>query len=77
MRKIGSYFYLVFGHNYDRIYANAHTGIYTEEIRKFRLELEGGAILITDYITYKDPSGNTGSLVPLSFIVQEPRGIIE
>ena len=60
LKKIGDYFYAVFGQNYNSIYKGGVTGIYTEEVRKFKIENDGSSLKITDYKAYKDPSGATG-----------------
>ncbi|MDF1697291.1 MAG: hypothetical protein P1U56_15720 [Saprospiraceae bacterium] len=60
MKKIGDSFYAVFGQNYNSIYIGGVTGIYTEEVRKFKISNDGSSIQITDYEAYKDPSGATG-----------------
>jgi hypothetical protein len=55
LRKLGSNFYLVMGHNYDTIYVNGISGKYTEEIRRFNLRRQSGAIEVSNYTTIKDP----------------------
>lgn len=55
MRKLGANFYLLMGQNYDTIYVNGITGQYTEEIRRFNLSLNNGAITASNYRTWADP----------------------
>lgn len=49
LEKIGDYFYLVFGQNYNSIYKGGVTGIYTEQIRRFKINRAQGKISISDY----------------------------
>lgn len=55
MRKLGNNFYLVMGQNYDTIYVGGINGQYTEEIRRFNLALNNGAITVSNYQTWTDP----------------------
>jgi len=52
LRKLGDYFYLVCGQNYNSIYKGAVEGIYTDQIARFKIQLSGGTLAITDYFTY-------------------------
>ncbi|HET7228920.1 MAG TPA: hypothetical protein VFJ16_02925 [Longimicrobium sp.] len=56
LEKIGDRFYLVMGHDYNSIYKGAVTGIYTEQVRTFRLPAPYTPA-IQDYQAYGDPSG--------------------
>lgn len=59
--KVGDDFFLVFGHNYDRIY-DGTTGIYTEAIHKFKINFDGKSIpTISNVETFTDPTGKTGA----------------
>jgi hypothetical protein len=62
LEKIGNYFYLIFGQNYNSIYKGGITGIYTEQIRRFTINNSGGKLSISNYdaivtpLTYQDLS---------------------
>lgn len=56
--KIGDYFYLVFGQNYEKIYKDARTGQYTEEVRRFKIHLENGQLSISDYQAFGDSTAS-------------------
>jgi len=56
MRKVGQFFYLVFGHNYSGIYKSAKNGQYTEAIRRFQLTFANGRLELTGYQEFKDAS---------------------
>lgn len=56
LKKIGDRFYLVMGHNYNSIYKGGVTGIYTDQVRTFRLS-SPFAPTILDYQAYGDSSG--------------------
>ena len=60
LRKIGDYFYLIFGQNYSTIYKNALTGKYTEQISRFKINFDGQNLSVSDYTVFTDPSGTTG-----------------
>ena len=60
LKKIGDYFYAVFGQNYNSIYKGGVVGVYTEEVRRFKILNDGKQLRITNYEAYKDPSGATG-----------------
>lgn len=49
LKKIGDYFYLVFGQNFSTIYTGGTTGAYTQEVRKFKIDNSSGTPTITDY----------------------------
>ncbi|MFX3626135.1 MAG: hypothetical protein ACN6I4_02155 [bacterium] len=49
LKKINDYFYLVFGQNFNTIYQGSTTGIYTQEVRKFKIDNSTGTPAITDY----------------------------
>lgn len=55
LEKIGDNFYLVFGQNYNSIYKGGVTGIYTEQIRQFKINNSGGQLSISDYSTITTP----------------------
>lgn len=61
LEKIDDYYYLVFGQDYDTIYIGGITGQYTEQIRKFKIDISPETITISDYEVFKDPSGLTGT----------------
>lgn len=56
LKKLGDWFYLCFGHNYYTMYKGGVTGIYTEQIRKFKIQNSGTSLSITNYQTYTDPT---------------------
>jgi hypothetical protein len=58
LRKIGDYYYLVFGQNYDNIYKGAYTGKYTEQVRRFKIKFDGKTLAISDYQAFTDPAGS-------------------
>ncbi|WP_276485608.1 hypothetical protein [Paraflavitalea pollutisoli] len=55
LEKIGDYFYLVFGQNFNSIYKGGISGIYTEEIRQFRINNSNGQLSISDYSATTTP----------------------
>ncbi|HEY0678374.1 MAG TPA: hypothetical protein VGD17_08805, partial [Chitinophagaceae bacterium] len=55
LEKIGNYFYLAFGHNFNTIYKGGITGIYTEQIRKFQISFDGKNLAITNYQVVSTP----------------------
>lgn len=55
LRKIGGWFYLVMGQNYDKKYKGAVTGIYTQQVRKFQIGNTGGQLTINNYTAYDVP----------------------
>lgn len=61
-KKIGDWFYLCFGHNYYTMYKGGVTGLYTQQVRKFKLQKNGNTLSITDYQVFTDPT----NLQPLS-----------
>ena len=60
LSKLGADFYLVFGQNYDNIYKGGYTGKYTESVLRFRVQLDGARLTVTDSELFKDPSGVSG-----------------
>jgi hypothetical protein len=58
LKKIGDYFYLVLGQNYDNIYKGAYTGKYTEQVRRFKINFDGKNLSISDYRAFTDPAGS-------------------
>ncbi|MBL7806962.1 MAG: hypothetical protein JNN28_04065 [Saprospiraceae bacterium] len=58
MDKMGDYFYLVGGHDFSGKYTQtpsaSFTQEYTYEIRKFRINLQGTGLSITDYTVHHD-----------------------
>lgn len=56
LRKIGDWFYLVMGQNYNTQYKGGVTGIYTEQVRKFKIS---NALAIVDYTAYNEPWDET------------------
>jgi hypothetical protein len=61
LRKVGDYFYLVFGQNYSRIYKDGVTGAYTEQVRRFKLAFDGKTLTVSDYQAFGDPTGAQGT----------------
>lgn len=61
LRKVGDFYYLVFGHNFHQIYKSARTGIYTEQVRRFKIHFDGTDLSISDYQAYSDPTGDKGT----------------
>ena len=57
LEKMGDDYYLVFGQDYDTIYIGGITGKYTEQVRKFKLDI-GETITVSDYKVYKDASAS-------------------
>jgi hypothetical protein len=59
LKKLGSWYYLIFGHNYNSIYKGGITGLYTEQVRKFQISGGVGGMTITNYqaLTTKLPYG--------------------
>lgn len=55
LRKIGDWFYLVMGQNYDKMYKGAVTGIYTQQVRKFQIGNTGSQLTINNYTAYDVP----------------------
>jgi predicted small secreted protein len=55
LRKIGDWFYLTVGQNYNTVYKGGVTGIYTDQIRKFQLTTTNGVPAISNYIAYDSP----------------------
>lgn len=53
LEKIDGHYFLVFGQDYDTIYIGGITGEYTEQVRKFKLEI-GETISVSDYQIFKD-----------------------
>lgn len=69
LHKIGDWFYLVFGQNFNSIYTGNNTGIYTNEVRRFQIDNSGSAPKITGYAadtcTWDDSSFHRRDLVVL------------
>lgn len=69
LHKIGSWYYLVFGQNFNTIYTGNNTGIYTNEVRRFQIDNSGAAPKITGYAadtcTWDDSSFHRRDLVVL------------
>lgn len=57
LRKIGSNFYLVFGQDFEGIYKGGITGKYTNQVRRFKVNVIGGKLSITDYKAFDAPGG--------------------
>ena len=55
LRKIGEWFYLVMGQNYNAMYKGAVTGIYTQQVRKFQIGNNNGQLSINNYTAYDVP----------------------
>lgn len=55
LRKIGDWFYLTVGQNYNTMYKGGVTGIYTDQVRKFKITNTGGVPAITNYIAFDAP----------------------
>lgn len=49
LHKLGDWFLLTVGQNYNTIYKGGITGIYTEQVRKFKITNTDGVPAITDY----------------------------
>jgi hypothetical protein len=61
LHKLGDWFYLVFGQNYNSIYKGGVTGIYTEEIRKFQIGFNGSNIpFVQNYQAITTPAVYAG-----------------
>ncbi len=60
LRKVGDYFYLVFGQDYKLAYKSARNGVYTEEIARFKIQNDGTQLTISNYTAFTDPSGAQG-----------------
>lgn len=55
LRKLGDYFYLMGGHNFTGTYTRTvNNQIYTNEIRKFKVDDNGVSISITNYSAARD-----------------------
>jgi hypothetical protein len=69
LHKIGDWFYLVFGQNFNTIYSDNATGIYTQEVRRFQIDNSGSLPKITGYAadtcTWDDSSFHRRDLVVL------------
>jgi hypothetical protein len=69
LHKIGDWFYLVFGQDFNTIYTGQNTGIYTSEVRRFQIDNSGSAPKITGYAadtcTWDDSSFHRRDLVVL------------
>lgn len=67
LRKIGDWFYLVFGQNFNTIYSDNATGIYTQQIRRFQIKNAGTSLEILNYAadtcTWDDSSFHRRDLV--------------
>ena len=56
LKKLGDWFYLCFGHNYYTQYKGGVTGIYTDQIRKFKIQMGKSGLSIADYQVFTDPT---------------------
>ncbi|KAB2917658.1 MAG: hypothetical protein F9K23_04555 [Bacteroidetes bacterium] len=69
LHKIGNWYYLVFGQNFNTIYNPNSTGIYTNEVRRFQIDNSGTTPKITGYAadtcTWDDSSFHRRDLVVL------------
>lgn len=59
MEKVGDYFYLIFGHNFNGPYSQVivpgyNSQVYSNEIRSFKISESGGDLSITDYSAVSD-----------------------
>lgn len=60
LKKIGDWFYLVMGQNYNTQYKGGITGIYTDQVRKFQIGTEqNGSPSIKEYTAYDEPWNET------------------
>lgn len=59
LRKIGDWYYLVMGQNYNVQYKGGVTGIYTDQVRKFQIENTNGTLAIKNYAAYNEPWNET------------------
>ena len=50
--KLGEYFVLSVGHNYQEIYTTAHTGAYTQHVARFMINYTDSQLSISEYDTY-------------------------
>jgi hypothetical protein len=55
--KLGDNFYLVFGQDFEGIYKGGITGHYTDQVRRFRINLSGSLPAVTDYHAFSAPDG--------------------
>jgi hypothetical protein len=73
LKKIGDYFYLVFGQDFSTIYTPGTTGAYTQEVRRFKIDNSGSTPTITDYTAdscdWDDSSFHRRDLVVLENIM--------
>jgi hypothetical protein len=59
LRKLGDYFYLVFGQDFEGIYKGGLTGKYTEQVRRFKINFAGNNLSVTNYQAF-DPTDGGG-----------------
>lgn len=75
LKKIGDWFYLVFGQNFNTIYNPGITGIYTQEVRKFKIDNSSGKPTVTDYSAdtcdWDDSSFHRRDLVVLETVMPD------
>lgn len=63
LRKVGSHFYLTFGHNYSGLYKDGKNGAYTERISRMKIAYDEGknSLTVSDFEDFEDPSKKTGT----------------
>ena len=62
LKKMGNYYFLIFGHNYFTKYTTGVEGRYTEEVRRFKINYKPGKLTISDTTSYKDPTNKGDGL---------------
>ncbi|OIN58282.1 hypothetical protein [Arsenicibacter rosenii] len=55
LHKLGNWFYLVMGHNYNTQYRGGVTGIYSQQVRRFQIGNTGSSLSIQNYQAYNAP----------------------
>jgi hypothetical protein len=55
LRKLGDWFLLTVGQNYNTLYKGGVTGIYTDQVRRFKITNTNGVPAITDYMAIDCP----------------------
>lgn len=56
MRKLGEYFYLVFGQDYVGKYKSGLNGTYTQQVARFKLAYSATELSLEGYQAFKDPA---------------------
>jgi len=55
--KLGDNFYLVFGQDFEGVYKGGITGHYTDQVRRFKINMNGNTPSISSYQAFNDPNG--------------------